>query len=216
MLIICPNCSNSYLIRASEIGAGGRLVRCNNCQQSWHVEAPDLRLTAAPDDETELSDKQDEITAFSPHTPRRTNRRMAIGGLAIAALASAVVLPIGKIADVARALIGRVLPADPYAGLDFDHVTSQLVAEDEQIVLVVEGQIIAKSGENRAVPGLSLTIRGEGNDQIFRWTVKPPAETISTGAPIPFKVRLASPPITGREVLIRFVDTSEVEEKSAS
>ena len=95
-------------------------------------------------------------------------------------------------------------------------MSSQLVAENDELVLVVEGQIISRMDSTREVPGLALTIQGENKSQIFRWTAKPPAETISAGAPIDFKLRLASPPITGREVLIRFVDASEVGDASAS
>ncbi len=220
MLIICPTCSSSYLIRATEIGRGGRLVRCGACKNSWHVEASGGDADIEADNKDQAIDKIDENGVFthasSPSLRSRQGRRMAIGGLAIAALAAGFVMPLGKIADAARALIDRVMPVDRFAGMDFENVTSQLVAENDEIFLVVEGQIIAREGEIRVTPGLALTIRGENNDQIFRWTAKPPAETISPGTPIAFKVRLASPPITGREVSIRFVDASEVGDASAS
>ena len=220
MLIICPNCSSSYLIRATEIGSEGRLVRCGSCQNSWQVGGQGTGSVETVQETDQAIENNIEFSSdVNPkkaREPFRPTRRMAFGGLAIAAMASVFVMPLGRIADVARALIGRVIPADPYAGLDFKNVTSQLVAENDAIFLVVEGQIVANSGETRSLPGLALSIRGEGKDQIFRWTAKPPAETISAGAPIPFKVRLASPPVTGREVLIRFVDASEVEDASAS
>ena len=220
MLIVCPNCSSSYLIRATEIGSEGRVVRCGSCQNSWHVSGMEAGGAETLGDSAQQPEKTEKNVDFAnAHLARRTlrpSRRLAVGGLAMAAIAAIFVMPLGKIAEVARALIGKVLPADQFAGIDFENVSSQLVAENEQIFLVVEGLIVAKSGEPRAVPGLALTIRGEANDQIFRWTVKPPAETIAVGAPIPFKVRLASPPVTGREVLIRFVDASEVGDVSAS
>lgn len=220
MLIICPTCSSSYLIRATEIGRGGRLVRCGACKNSWQVEASGGDVEVEADGTLQTIDTIEE-NGISSHAPSasvrgRQGRRMAIGGLAIAAVAAGFVMPLGKIADAARALIDRVMPVDRFAGIDFENVTSQLVAENDEIFLVVEGQIIARQGDVRVAPGLALTIRGEGNDQIFRWTAKPPAETISPGTPIAFKVRLASPPITGREVSIRFVDASEVGDASAS
>lgn len=220
MLIICPHCSSSYLIRATEIGSSGRLVRCGSCQNSWQVDGKGAEPSEIVENsaqpvviDTENSASDNRKAARSRISP---NRRIAVGGLAIAALASVFVMPLGRIAEVARAWISRVIPADRYADLDFMNVSSQLVAENDAIFLVVEGQIVAKNGETRTMPGLALSIRGEGKDQIFRWTAKPPAETISAGAPIPFKIRLASPPVTGREVLIRFVDASEVEGASAS
>lgn len=220
MLIVCPTCSSSYLIRATEIGAEGRLVRCGACQNSWQVGGMTQDAIGAVDNQGEPSDNIEENLTSPVKSQSRpmgqASRRVALGGLAAAAIASVFVMPLGKIAEVARTLIGRVIPADRFAELDFNKVSSQLVAENDEIFLIVEGEIIAKSGEKHTMPGLALTIRGEGQDQIFRWTVKPPAETISAGAPIPFKVRLASPPITGREVLIRFVDASEVGDVSAS
>lgn len=220
MLIICPTCSSSYLIRAKDIGAEGRLVRCGSCQNSWQVDGVASGTNIVPPES-----KQDiEFIDENPDTPAPpqvrssdfSRRKLAIGSLALAALVTSFVMPLGRIVDVARSLIHRVLPVDRFAGLDFENVSSQLVAENDDIFLVVEGKIINRIGENRVVPALALTIRGEDQNQIFRWTAKPPAETISAGSPIPFKVRLASPPITGREVSIRFVDASEVEDASAS
>lgn len=220
MLIICPTCSSSYLIRATEIGAEGRLVRCGACQNSWQVGGGLQDPAEALEDSVEASENIDENSTAPDRDLSRpasqASRRVALGGLAAAAIAAVFVMPLGKIADVARTLIGRVIPTDRFAEFDFHKVSSQLVAENDEIFLIVEGEVVAKNSENRVMPGLALTIRGEGQDQIFRWTVKPPAETISAGAPIPFKVRLASPPITGREVLIRFVDASEVGDASAS
>lgn len=220
MLIICPNCSSSYLIRASEIGPEGRLVRCGSCQNSWQVGGGHAAPAEADQSEPEPIEISEEnlepVRPAASRGLRRPSRRLAISGLLAASIATVFVMPLGRIADAARALIGRVVPSDRFAGLDFENVSSQLVAENDEIILLVEGQIIAREGENRDVPALALSIRGETKDQIFRWTVKPPAETISAGAPIPFKVRLASPPITGREVLIRFVDASEVGDASAS
>lgn len=226
MLIICPTCSSSYLIRATEIGTGGRLVRCGACRNSWQVDgAPQsadgsVDEYGSVDESRETSENIDEslskTAAKRAWSQRQPGWRFAIGGLAAAAIASAVVLPLGRIADVARTLISRVLPGDRFAEIDFNRVSSQLVAENNEIVLIVEGEIIARNGMNHIMPALALTIRGEGQNRIFQWTAKPPAETISAGTPIPFKVRLGSPPITGREVLIRFVDASEIEDTSAS
>jgi predicted Zn finger-like uncharacterized protein len=220
MLIICPTCSNSYLIRATEIGPEGRLVRCGSCKNAWQVGGSVTGTGEPAEEAVQVSEIKEENQSgpvmIAAGKPMRPTRRLAIGGLAVAALSTVFIMPFGKIADAARAIMGSVIPADRFAGLDFENVSSQLVAENDQIFLIVEGHVIARNGESRPMPGLALAIRGEERDQIFRWTAKPPAETISTGAPIPFKVRLASPPITGREVIIRFVDASEVGDDSAS
>jgi predicted Zn finger-like uncharacterized protein len=35
MLLVCPNCSTSYEIKAASLGAAGRSVRCIRCHQVW-------------------------------------------------------------------------------------------------------------------------------------------------------------------------------------
>jgi predicted Zn finger-like uncharacterized protein len=35
MLIVCPNCSTSYMVDPSALGSGGRTVRCARCKSTW-------------------------------------------------------------------------------------------------------------------------------------------------------------------------------------
>jgi predicted Zn finger-like uncharacterized protein len=47
MLIVCPNCSTSYMVDPTALGPGGRTVRCARCKitwfASWQKEAPDAK-----------------------------------------------------------------------------------------------------------------------------------------------------------------------------
>jgi predicted Zn finger-like uncharacterized protein len=51
MLIVCTNCSTSYRIEATSVGARGRSVRCARCRTVWFVdppgEIPELRAPEA-------------------------------------------------------------------------------------------------------------------------------------------------------------------------
>ena len=38
MLIVCPNCSTSYTIEPTSLGAGGRTVRCARCKTTWFAD----------------------------------------------------------------------------------------------------------------------------------------------------------------------------------
>lgn len=40
MQIVCPNCTTSYQIADTAIGANGRSVRCVRCRTMWHAEPP--------------------------------------------------------------------------------------------------------------------------------------------------------------------------------
>jgi predicted Zn finger-like uncharacterized protein len=41
MLIVCPNCSTSYDVKAEALGESGRAVRCARCQKTWTATASD-------------------------------------------------------------------------------------------------------------------------------------------------------------------------------
>ncbi len=47
MLIVCPNCSTSYMVDPSALGSGGRTVRCARCKTtwfaSWQKQAPNAK-----------------------------------------------------------------------------------------------------------------------------------------------------------------------------
>ncbi len=47
MLIVCPNCSTSYMVEPSALGSGGRTVRCARCKTTWFAswlkQAPDAK-----------------------------------------------------------------------------------------------------------------------------------------------------------------------------
>jgi predicted Zn finger-like uncharacterized protein len=41
MLVICSNCSTSYMLDPATVGPAGRTVRCARCQTTWFVNPPD-------------------------------------------------------------------------------------------------------------------------------------------------------------------------------
>ncbi len=46
MLIVCPNCSTSYTIEPTSLGAGGRTVRCARCKTTWFADNNPPEMTA--------------------------------------------------------------------------------------------------------------------------------------------------------------------------
>jgi len=40
MILTCPNCGTRYTLSESQLGPGGRKVRCAACKSTWHAEAP--------------------------------------------------------------------------------------------------------------------------------------------------------------------------------
>ena len=64
MLIVCPSCATSYMIDATSLGAGGRMVRCARCKATW--------FAGGEQEEEEVSVFVDEVIAEAeaePHPP---------------------------------------------------------------------------------------------------------------------------------------------------
>lgn len=42
MVLVCPNCSSRFKVKAEALGEKGRLVRCAKCSHKWHATVSDL------------------------------------------------------------------------------------------------------------------------------------------------------------------------------
>ncbi|MEC7701890.1 MAG: zinc-ribbon domain-containing protein [Pseudomonadota bacterium] len=61
MIIVCPKCSTRYMIPDSSIGEDGRMVRCNNCGETWHQElSNDDEIDANLDELMDIDFDQDD------------------------------------------------------------------------------------------------------------------------------------------------------------
>ena len=76
MLVICPKCSCSYLVRADQIGTLGRAVRCGACKTQW-VAMPDA---------FDLGEELDLDTALRMSEPELTAEELASANVANSAL----------------------------------------------------------------------------------------------------------------------------------
>ncbi len=43
MVLVCPNCSSRFKVKAEALGEKGRLVRCAKCSHKWHAAISDLQ-----------------------------------------------------------------------------------------------------------------------------------------------------------------------------
>ena len=223
MLVVCPKCSSSYLVRADQIGTLGRAVRCGACKTNW-VAMPDAFDTGEELDldttmrmsEPELS--ADELAAANAsNSAARSNARgkdvvisrtMQIVAIVLAIVAlGAVALSISDVrtqVNVALAGITSVIAVDENAGLTFNELKSEYIEENGKAFLKVDGQIMYDRAEPRKMPPIEVIVRSEGKQELKKWVIDPPADTISAGTPVPFKALLAEPPPDSKEVAIRF------------
>lgn len=73
MLIICPDCETSYEVEPSDLGEGGRKVRCNQCGALWHAQPDPGDDMPAGDEVPEVSVEQANVLSDEDFaSPART------------------------------------------------------------------------------------------------------------------------------------------------
>ncbi|MDO8535258.1 MAG: zinc-ribbon domain-containing protein [Xanthobacteraceae bacterium] len=131
-------------------------------------------------------------------------------------LAAVVVGALGSRSTVVRAvpdlagLYAAVgLPVN-LRGLEFSNVKTTREMQDGIPVLVIAGEVVNVTGHPVELPRLRLGVLGPGNRELYSWTALLPRSILSDGEKISFRSRLASPPAEGREVLVRFLNRSDL------
>ncbi len=136
---------------------------------------------------------------------------------AVTVILAAVV--VGAIAS--RSTVVRAVPdlAGLYAavglpvnlrGLEFKGIKTTREMQDGISVLVIEGEVVNITGHPVELPRLRLGVLGPDNRELYSWTAVLPRSILSDGEKISFRSRLASPPAEGREVLVRFLNRSDL------
>jgi hypothetical protein len=125
---------------------------------------------------------------------------------------SALIALRDKIVDVAppaaKAFAAIGLPVN-LAGLELREVRSHIEMDGARKVLAVEGEIANTRRESRSVPPVALTVRGEDGQAKYAWTTRAAKSRLEPGETIAFRARLASPPESGADVLVRFSSLEE-------
>lgn len=186
MKLACPECQTPCgVVRAAQ-GPGGGQVRCHNCGHVWMPSGAAVKGAA--------------------------RLRMAAR---VAALAAAAALIAGG-ALYARTGIARLLPgaAGLYAavgypvnlrGVEFRDVTVETTVEEGVSVLSVRGHVVNVTKKSVAVPTIRFAVRDGARVEIYRWLGETDASELAPAESAAFLSRLASPPIAGEDIEIRFV-----------
>jgi hypothetical protein len=176
------------------------------------VEASSESLRAPSYDEL-WRDPRSHAAFQSPAAPARKDRSPGwAGAVAILIGVMALIALREKIVDVAPpaakgfAAIG--LPVN-LAGLELREVRSHIEMDGARKVLAVEGEIANTRRESRSVPPVALTVRGEDGQAKYAWTTRVAKSRLEPGETIAFRARLASPPESGADVLVRFSSLEE-------
>jgi hypothetical protein len=94
-------------------------------------------------------------------------------------------------------------------GVSFRSVTSSIVEDRGQRVLLVEGRVANVSRQARPVWTLNLELRDGSSRTIYQWKVQIGISELKPGAEAPFRARLVAPPAGASAVAVRFIDSGE-------
>ncbi|AWN48325.1 hypothetical protein DK419_19860 [Methylobacterium terrae] len=222
MLIVCPACASEYTLDADKIGPAGRTVRCAACREPWFVSAPAPEADAAlaPPGEAVFTAAEAARTPSRRAGPRAAparagapRRRRLVAAAALLAGCGAVaaaLLPAGR-SGVVRALPATAklyaavgLPVN-LRGLAFRDVAAyQLPDASGSGRLVVEGDVVSAAKGAVPVPRLSLELRDEHGQVVYRWTAEAPRDRLEPEESARFRAELPAAPAKGRQVLVRF------------
>jgi predicted Zn finger-like uncharacterized protein len=204
MILTCSKCATRYHVDPGGLGPEGRTVRCASCGHRWTAKPP----ADAPD--------VLELQPLGPPKPlarataRRRSPRIAawlVAALVVLVMAGAV---LGRNEIVARypasAAIYEALrlPIVERLGLEFEQVTSKQLMERGVSVLVVEGEIVNQTAEERDVPPIRVILLDDGGRQLQDETFSSKDASLGAGAKTTFSGRLVNPPNQARNFSITF------------
>jgi predicted Zn finger-like uncharacterized protein len=95
-------------------------------------------------------------------------------------------------------------------GLDFDNLSTATEQHEGVPILVVEGEVVNETHKIVDVPRLRFAVRNAARQEIYSWTAVLPRTLLSPGDGVPFRTRLASPPPDAHDVLVRFLNRSDI------
>jgi len=163
-----------------------------------------------------------DIESAAARRDKRTARRgqaqwpLSRWQSAILALALIDAILIGWRGDFVRALpqtasfyamIG--LPVN-LRSLVFDGINTTTEQHEGVPILVVEGNVVNASSRPVDVPRLKFIVRNAAHQEIYAWTAVAARAFLPGGEAVAFRTRLASPPVEGRDVVVRFVNRRDI------
>jgi hypothetical protein len=132
-----------------------------------------------------------------PAPPRPISRRRGMlhkvaEASAIIAISMTVAIGVVFHASIADAFAGLAGASPRYEGLEFRSVRTETRFANNGRTLLVEGEVVNRSGSDRPLPAIRMTLRAAGND-VYSWVVEPAPAYISAGGAVGFRSVVAPP-----------------------
>ena len=95
-------------------------------------------------------------------------------------------------------------------GLALDAVTTTTEQHEGVPILVVEGNVFNTARKIEDVPRLKFIVRNAAHQEIYAWTAVPARATLGPGEGLGFRTRLASPPASAHDLVVRFLNRRDI------
>ncbi len=213
MILTCPQCSTRYHVDPASLGASGRTVRCASCGHRWLASPPAdaprvIELSPVPA-AAGTAPRMWPLAAADKPRPAGSASLVGwlVGVLVVLIVASAVIGRNEIVAGFpASATIYHKLglPVAVRLGLQFEGITSKRIQEGGVAVLVVEGEVVNVSDQNRAVPPIRITLLDGGGRRLQQELFRAQAAELKAGSKTSFSGRLVNPAEQARNFSVTF------------
>jgi hypothetical protein len=94
--------------------------------------------------------------------------------------------------------------------LTFNDVATSMEQHEGVPILVVEGNVFNTARKIEDVPRLKFIVRNAAHQEIYAWTAVPARATLGPGEGLGFRTRLASPPASAHDLVVRFLNRRDI------
>jgi predicted Zn finger-like uncharacterized protein len=224
----CPKCATPSAVAAGELGAAGRMIRCQRCGTNWlarqiagdvYRTPPVIARKPSPRRDPLIIEGELVLTArprFGPtkryEAPPAVARRQAPPwplqrGLVVLVVGLVLIAAISVTAPIVAALPGFSGIFARATRVAIEGLHSKAIRSGEAIL--VEGELVNRSEETAAVPAVRISLRTSGADEVYSWVVEPAVMSLAAGASVGFRSVLANPVPGAVHVAASLIDRAE-------
>jgi predicted Zn finger-like uncharacterized protein len=213
MIIVCPECTARFAVKAEAIGVKGRKVKCAKCAHAW-FQAPDAEAlviladaapvpTPAPVEEPVVAAPIPEGSNV-PAVQKEESKIFDKLYFAAAVVVFIFILSLVNANSILPNLSGYYSFFGIYDSKDvaLSDVSVQKVEDGQFQDLVVSGKIVNQSDKAKRLPNVRVIIYGEGNESLKSITLDSEGKEVAPGEGIDFQNRLVRIPKNSAKVVM--------------
>ncbi|SDB25914.1 zinc-ribbon domain-containing protein [Bauldia litoralis] len=226
MTIRCPKCKTPSLLSPEEVGEVGRLERCPNCQTTWLARHFAANADFGRRDRRPMTRRESPIidgefvppirftSGFHGQGAARTaSVRVPPAARRYGFVAAATALVLTLIAIVLLTPAVSALPrfvgfVTERGSVALEAVSSKTVTLRGTEAILVEGQIVNRSGQDLDVPAVRIALKEDGSE-VYSWLMEPTVQRVRAGETVGFRSAMASPRPGASQIALSLADRGD-------